>query len=211
MNKVYDNWERLVEATLRREQLKISGQRTPSDLSVESLSSSSFSFSASSGRVSSFNFSSLLIGESFSYHQILQATDYFNEYSNLIKRGHSGDLFYGILEGGTQVVVKKIDLTLVKSESAFISELETLGKVSHSSRLVPLLGHCLDKEKEKFLVYKYMPNRDVLTSLYSELDSEDDDLLSPSLDWKTRLKIATGAAEGLFYLHHQCVPPLVHR
>ncbi|KAL3515184.1 hypothetical protein ACH5RR_022086 [Cinchona calisaya] len=204
MTRVYDNWERLVHATLEREELKLIGQRTPSDLSLASLSSSSFNFSpsASPARVSS---STLLLGESFSYHQILQATDHFNEYSNLIKHGHSGDLFYGILEGGTQIVVKKIHLSLIKNE------LDVFGKVS-CYRLVPLLGHCLEKGDEKFLVYKYMPNRDLSTLLYSELDSEDvDDLLLPLLDWKTRLKIAVGVAEGLFYLHQQSVPPLVHR
>ncbi|XP_027112283.1 probable LRR receptor-like serine/threonine-protein kinase At2g16250 [Coffea arabica] len=211
MSRVYDNWERLVRATLRREELKLSGQRTPSELSLASLSaSSSFSFTASSARISSFNFSSFLAGESFSYHQILLATDYFNESSNLIKHGHSGDLFYGTLQGGTPVVVKKIDLSLVKNESYFVEQLEIFGKLSHS-RLVPLLGHCLDQGDDKFLVYKYMSNKDLSTSLILELDSEDDDLLLPTLDWKTRLKIATGVAEALFYLHHQCIPPLVHR
>lgn len=211
MSRIYDNWERLVTATLRREELKLTGQRTPSDISLASLSeSSSFSFAASSARVSSFNFSSLLVGESFPYHQLLIATDYFNESSNLIKHGHSGDLFYGILQGGTPVVVKKIDPSLVKDESDFVAQLEIFGKLSHS-RLVPLLGHCLDKGDDKFLVYKYMCNRDLCTSLFLELDSEDDDLLLLPLDWKTRLKIATGVAEALFYLHHQCVPPLVHR
>ena len=211
MSRVYDNWERLVRATLRREELKLSGQRTPSELSLASLSaSSSFSFTASSARISSFNFSSFLAGESFSYHQILLATDYFNESSNLIKHGHSGDLFYGTLQGGTPVVVKKIDLSLVKNESYFVEQLEIFGKLSHSG-LVPLLGHCLDQGDDKFLVYKYMSNKDLSTSLILELDSEDDDLLLPTLDWKTRLKIATGVAEALFYLHHQCIPPLVHR
>ncbi|KAE8730343.1 Receptor-like protein kinase HSL1 [Hibiscus syriacus] len=31
------------------------------------------------------------------------------------------------------------------------------------------------------------------------------------LDWPTRYKIALDAAEGLSYLHHDCVPPIVHR
>uniref|UniRef100_A0A2P2IQC8 non-specific serine/threonine protein kinase n=1 Tax=Rhizophora mucronata TaxID=61149 RepID=A0A2P2IQC8_RHIMU len=32
-----------------------------------------------------------------------------------------------------------------------------------------------------------------------------------SLNWPTRYKIALDAAEGLSYLHHDCVPPIVHR
>jgi kinase len=31
------------------------------------------------------------------------------------------------------------------------------------------------------------------------------------LDWPTRYKIALASAEGLSYLHHDCVPPIVHR
>lgn len=31
------------------------------------------------------------------------------------------------------------------------------------------------------------------------------------LDWNTRIKIATGAAKGLEYLHEKANPPLIHR
>ncbi|XP_054795769.1 probable LRR receptor-like serine/threonine-protein kinase At2g16250 [Prosopis cineraria] len=144
------------------------------------------------------------MGESFSYEQILYLTGNFAE-ANIIKHGHSGDLFKGTLEGEVSVVVKKVDLNLVKGES-FKLELELLSKVSHK-RLVPLLGHCLENENEKFLVYKYMPNRDLATCLHRVSGSDDKE---PPLDWITRLKIAIGAAEGLYYMH-ECSPPLVHR
>ncbi|KAE8708367.1 putative LRR receptor-like serine/threonine-protein kinase [Hibiscus syriacus] len=150
------------------------------------------------------NFSSL--GDLFAYQQLLEATGDFTD-ANLIKHGHSGDLFRGILEGGLPVVIKRIDLQSIKKE-AYLSELEFFSKVSHP-RIVPLLGHCLERENEKFLVYKYMPNGDLSSSLYRKNNPEDDSL--QSLDWITRLKIAIGAAEGLSYLHHECTPPLVHR
>ncbi|KAL2512243.1 putative LRR receptor-like serine/threonine-protein kinase [Abeliophyllum distichum] len=153
----------------------------------------------------SLNFSSL--GDSFTYQQILQATAEFGD-ANLIKHGHSGDLFRGILEGGIQIVIKKIDLQSSVKKESYMLELDLFGKVSHP-RLVPLLGHCLENENEKFLVYKYMPNGDLSSSLFKKTDSDDDSL--QSLDWITRLKIAIGAAEGLSYLHHECTPPLVHR
>ncbi|XP_007042189.2 PREDICTED: probable LRR receptor-like serine/threonine-protein kinase At2g16250 [Theobroma cacao] len=150
------------------------------------------------------NLSSL--GDLFTYQQLLQATGDFSD-ANLIKHGHSGDLFRGILEGGSPVVIKRIDLQSIKKE-AYLLELDFFSKVSHT-RVVPLLGHCLEKENEKFLVYKYMPNGDLSSSLYRKNSLEDDSL--QSLDWITRLKIAIGAAEGLSYLHHECMPPLVHR
>ncbi|KAJ8572265.1 hypothetical protein K7X08_008776 [Anisodus acutangulus] len=150
------------------------------------------------------NFSSL--GDAFTHQQILQATGEFSD-ANLMKHGHSGDLFRGTLEGGTLIVVKRIDVHSTRKES-YLSELDFFSKVSHS-RLVPFMGHCLENENEKFLVYKYMPNGDLSSSLFRKNNSDDDSL--QSLDWITRLKIAIGAAEGLSYLHHECNPPLVHR
>ncbi|CAK7329701.1 unnamed protein product [Dovyalis caffra] len=152
----------------------------------------------------SIDFSSF--GETFTYQQLLLATGDFSDL-NLIKHGHSGDLYKGILESGIPVVIKRIDLQSQRKE-AYLLELDCFSKVSHP-RLVPLLGHCLEKENEKFLIYKHMPNGDLSSSLYRKTNSEDDSL--KSLDWITRLKIAIGAAEGLSYLHHECTPSIVHR
>lgn len=146
------------------------------------------------------------VGDSFTYEQLLRATGNFSE-TNLIKKGHSGDLFKGTLAGGTTVVVKKVSLHSFKKES-YMMELDLFSRVSHA-RLVPLLGQCLEHETEKLLVYKYMVCGDLASSLHRVTDLEDDSL--QSLDWITRLKIAIGAAEGLSYLHHECNPPLVHR
>ncbi|XP_015952008.1 probable LRR receptor-like serine/threonine-protein kinase At2g16250 [Arachis duranensis] len=103
---------------------------------------------------------------------------------------------------------KRIDIRSTQKD-AYLSELDFFNKVSHP-RFVPLLGHCLETENEKFLIYKAMPNGDLSSCLhYKKTVSEDDKL--KSLDWITRLKIATGAAEALAYLHHECNPPIVHR
>nr|XP_043626011.1 probable LRR receptor-like serine/threonine-protein kinase At2g16250 [Erigeron canadensis] len=145
------------------------------------------------------------LGELFTYEKIVSATNDFND-ANFIKNGHSGDIFKGVLEGGTHIIVKRVDVHSGKIISAL--ELDLYSKISHP-RLIPLLGHCLENEKEKFLIYKYMPKGDLSSSLYTKNCSDDDTL--KSLDWITRLKIAIGAAEGLSYLHHECSPPVVHR
>lgn len=147
-----------------------------------------------------------LMVDSFSYDQLLQATSGFSD-TNLMKHGHSGDIFSGKLEDGVSVVVKRVDMRNLRKD-CYVKELELYGKGEHT-RLVPLLGHCLGHETEKLLVYKYMPNGDLSNSLFRATSLEDSDL--QSLDWITRLKIAIGAAEGLVYLHHECNPPVVHR
>ncbi|XP_024518615.1 probable LRR receptor-like serine/threonine-protein kinase At2g16250 [Selaginella moellendorffii] len=148
------------------------------------------------------------IGEAFSFAQLQRSTQDFNPV-NLIKAGHTGDLYRGILDGGLLVVVKRVDVTSLKKDF-LLSELEFFSKASHT-RLVPLLGHCLERENEKFLVYKYMQHGDLARALHRKIvPSPPKDILQ-SLDWITRLKIAIGAAEGLSYLHHECSPALVHR
>ena len=55
----------------------------------------------------------------------------------------------------------------------------------------------------KMLVYEYMPKGSLGDMLHSSKGG--------LLDWPTRYKIVVDAAEGLSYLHHDCVPPIVHR
>lgn len=147
-----------------------------------------------------------LPGEGYSYEQLLRATEEFSG-KNLIKHGHTGVLYKGTLENGTAIVVKKVEVNLVKGNSHMV-ELELFGRPSYF-RLVPFLGHCLEQDDVKFLVYKYMPNGDLSNAFYRKTRLGEDGL--QSLDWITRLKIAIGVAEALCYLHYECNPPLVHR
>ncbi|KAI3959005.1 hypothetical protein MKX01_023681 [Papaver californicum] len=146
------------------------------------------------------------LGETFTHEELQKATGEFSDL-NLIKHGHPGELFQGVLENGYPVVMKKIDVHLAKKDPHMV-EIELFSRASHT-RLVPFLGHCLDHEHEKLLVYKYMSNGDLTNSLYRNMKKEDGTM--QSLDWITRLKIAIGAAEGLSFLHHECSPPIVQQ
>ncbi|XP_042401649.1 probable LRR receptor-like serine/threonine-protein kinase At2g16250 isoform X1 [Zingiber officinale] len=151
--------------------------------------------------------SSATPGDGFSYDQLLKATSGFSA-AKLIKNGHSGDLYRGVLEDGKEIVVKRIDLQFARGES-YLAELNLLDSVSGAARLVPFLGSCSEKENVKLLVYEYMKNGDLTAALYRKSEVDGDD--SRTLDWIKRLKIAIGVAEGLCFLHHDSNPPLVHR
>ncbi|XP_023527639.1 probable serine/threonine-protein kinase PBL7 isoform X2 [Cucurbita pepo subsp. pepo] len=74
----------------------------------------------------------------------------------------------------------------------------------HHPNLVNLIGYCADGD-QRLLIYEYM-----------RLGALDDHLhdISPGtkvLDWNTRMKIATGAARGLEYLHDKASPPVIYR
>ena len=143
------------------------------------------------------------IAGEFSYEELVHATGGFSD-DKLIKHGHSGDIYHGALENGSHVIVKKVRSNGVNKHA---SELDFYMRYSHD-RIIPLLGY-LSKDDEQFLAYKYMPKGDLTNALHKNPVDTADGL--PSLDWITRLKIATGVAEAMCFLHDECSPPLVHR
>lgn len=150
------------------------------------------------------------VGDSFTYDQLLCATSNFSD-ENLIKKGHSGDLYQGQLENRTRVVVKRIGVRVERRDASIAAELELFAKGANH-RLVPFLGHCVDGQDESFLVYRFLPNGDLATVLHRKLQKEEEgEEEVQSIDWIKRLKIATGVAEALCYLHNECNPPIVHR
>jgi hypothetical protein len=132
---------------------------------------------------------------------------------NVIGSGSSGKVYKVVLRNGEAVAVKKIwGGVRVETESgdveknqfqdnAFDAEVETLGKIRHKN--IVKLWCCCTTRDCKLLVYEYMPNGSLGDMLHSSKGG--------LLDWPTRYKIALDAAEGLSYLHHDCVPPIVHR
>ncbi|KAK8466263.1 hypothetical protein PHAVU_008G044701 [Phaseolus vulgaris] len=55
-----------------------------------------------------------------------------------------------------------------------------------------------------FLIYEYMEKGSLFSVLY-------DDMEAMEFDWKRRVNTMKGIAHALSYLHHDCVPPIVHR
>ncbi|XP_077217679.1 uncharacterized protein LOC143852132 [Tasmannia lanceolata] len=135
---------------------------------------------------------------------------------NMIGSGGSGKVYRIALGNGSRhiVAVKKIwnnrNLDL-KLEKEFHAEVEILGKIRHSN-IVKLLC-CIWSVDSKLLVYEYMEKGSLDSWLHNKTNRS---MLSVPeqirpLDWPTRLQIAIGAAQGLFYMHHSCTPPIVHR
>lgn len=147
---------------------------------------------------------------SFSEYEILGALDE----DNVIGSGSSGKVYKVVLSNGDAVAVKKLwggskkgedgDLengSVSVRDNGFEAEVETLGKIRHKN--IVRLWCCCSTRMCKLLVYEYMPNGSLGDLLHSSK--------SGLLDWPTRYKIAVDAAEGLAYLHHDCVPAIVHR
>ncbi|KAK1263558.1 Serine/threonine-protein kinase BRI1-like 2 [Acorus gramineus] len=135
------------------------------------------------------------------FSQLVEATDGFSA-ASLVGSGGFGEVFKARLKDGSCVAVKKLVRLSYQGDREFAAEMETLGKIKHR-HLVPLLGYCKVGE-ERLLVYEFM-----------EFGSLEDVLHDKkgvvALDWDARVKVAMGAAKGLCFLHHNCIPHIIHR
>ncbi|RHN72202.1 putative protein kinase RLK-Pelle-LRR-Xb-1 family [Medicago truncatula] len=86
-----------------------------------------------------------------------------------------------------------------------MAEMETLEKINHKN-LVPLLGYCKVGE-ERLLVYEYMEYGSLEEMLHRRIKTCDRRILT----WEERKTIARGAAKGLCFLHHNCIPHIIHK
>ncbi|KAI6688621.1 hypothetical protein NL676_025449 [Syzygium grande] len=137
------------------------------------------------------------------FAHLLEATNGFSSES-LIGSGGFGGVYKARLKDGHVVAIKKLAHVTGQGDREFMAEMETIGKIKHRN-LVPLLGYCNIGE-ERLLVYEYMK----WGSLESVLHNRPKGMAS-NLDWETRKKIAIDSARGLAFLHHSCIPHIIHR
>ncbi|XP_039031006.1 LRR receptor-like serine/threonine-protein kinase HSL2 [Hibiscus syriacus] len=121
---------------------------------------------------------------------------------NIIGMGGSGRVYKVELKKGQTVAVKRLWEVKPETDTVFKSETETLGRIRHGN-IVKLIMCCSD-EDVRLLVYEYMENGALGDFLHG-------DKSAGLLDWPKRFTIAIGAAQGIAYLHHDCVPAIVHR
>nr|APR64277.1 leucine-rich repeat family protein [Populus tomentosa] len=137
------------------------------------------------------------------FAHLLEATNGFSA-DSLIGSGGFGEVYKAQLKDGCVVAIKKLIHVTGQGDREFMAEMETIGKIKHRN-LVPLLGYCKIGE-ERLLVYEYMK----WGSLESVLHDRSKGGCS-RLDWAARKKIAIGSARGLAFLHHSCIPHIIHR
>ncbi|CAN6442252.1 unnamed protein product [Victoria cruziana] len=120
---------------------------------------------------------------------------------NVIGKGCSGIVYKAEMSNGEVIAVKKLWKSKKEEEvfDAFASEIQILGHIRHRN-IVKLLGYCSNR-CVNLLLYNYIPNGNLQQLLQD----------NRNLDWETRYKIAVGSAQGLSYLHHDCLPAILHR
>ncbi|KAG6512451.1 brassinosteroid LRR receptor kinase BRL1-like [Zingiber officinale] len=137
------------------------------------------------------------------FAHLLEATNGFSA-DSLIGSGGFGEVYKARLKDGTVVAIKKLIHVTGQGDREFTAEMETIGKIKHRN-LVPLLGYCKIGE-ERLLVYEYMKFGSLDVLLHEKVKGG-----AIKLDWAVRKKIAIGSARGLAFLHHNCMPHIIHR
>ncbi|CAJ2664532.1 unnamed protein product [Trifolium pratense] len=138
--------------------------------------------------------------KAFAFKDLRNATKNFSN-DCLIGQGGFGYVYKGWIDcrslkaakpgSGTAVAVKKLKPEGFQGHKEWLSELNYLGQLHHPN-LVKLTGYCLDGDN-RLLVYEYMPNGSLEDHLFRKG--------TRVLPWATRIKVATGAARGLTFLH----------
>ncbi|KAF8116524.1 hypothetical protein N665_0017s0079 [Sinapis alba] len=135
------------------------------------------------------------------FKDLYYATKGFKE-KNLLGSGGFGSVYKGVMPKTTkEIAVKRVSNQSQQGLKEFVSEIMTIGRMSHRN-LVPLLGYCR-RRKELLLVYDYMPNGSLDKYLYNSPEV--------TLEWKHRIKVIKGVASALFYLHEDWEQVVIHR
>ncbi|XP_058099193.1 G-type lectin S-receptor-like serine/threonine-protein kinase LECRK2 [Magnolia sinica] len=134
---------------------------------------------------------------SFSYSELVKATDDFKEE---VGRGGFGTVYKGVLYNShMKVAVKKLEKLVEEGEREFRTEMRVIGKIHHRN-LVRLLGFC-DEGSVRLLVYEFISNGSLANLLFKAQSRPQ---------WNERLRIALDVARGIFYLHEECEPRVIH-
>uniref|UniRef100_A0A804MRK4 non-specific serine/threonine protein kinase n=1 Tax=Zea mays TaxID=4577 RepID=A0A804MRK4_MAIZE len=137
----------------------------------------------------------------YDFSQIADATVNFSP-KNMIGEGGFGPVYKGVLTDGQEVAIKRLSARSRQGLVEFKNEIQVIAKLQHRN-LVRLLGCCIHEE-EKMLVYEYLTNKSLDHFIF-------DPIRQASLDWKRRIKIVDGIAQGLLYLHNLSRIRIIHR
>nr|XP_010921667.1 putative receptor protein kinase ZmPK1 [Elaeis guineensis] len=132
----------------------------------------------------------------FAYKELKKAT---GKFMDEIGRGGSGVVYKGVLDDKRVVAVKKL-VDAIQGELG--AEMSLIGRIYHKN-LVRIWGFC-SEGAHNLLVTEYVANGSLDKHIFGEHGT------ASVLGWSERFKIALGVAQGLAYLHHECLEWVIH-
>ncbi|KAH8968226.1 hypothetical protein BDL97_03G118000 [Sphagnum fallax] len=139
----------------------------------------------------------------YSYNVLKVATKDFH-HDNKLGQGAFGTVYKGTLLDGTNLAIKLLNTQSHQNIDDFLNEVVSITGIKHKN-LVKLKGCCLHGT-QRLLVYELVEKKNLAEALWG---SEGENTIF--LDWPTRFHICVGIARGLFYLHEELQPCIIHR
>ncbi|CAM6027539.1 unnamed protein product [Sphagnum balticum] len=139
----------------------------------------------------------------YSYNVLKVATRDFH-HDNKLGQGAFGIVYKGTLLDGTNLAIKLLNTQSNQNIDDFLNEVVSITGIKHKN-LVKLKGCCLHGT-HRLLVYELVEKKNLAEALWG---SEGESTIF--LDWPTRFHICVGIARGLFYLHEELQPCIIHR
>nr|GMD85131.1 MDIS1-interacting receptor like kinase 2-like [Ipomoea batatas] len=140
------------------------------------------------------------------YESIIEATGNFDSIYCIGEGGHAR-VYRAELPSGQIVAIKRFNNAIGQEDErcelkSFSNEVRTLTEIRHRN-IVKLYGFCAS-ERNSFLIYEYLEGGSLAHIL-------NDGEKAMELGWMKRINVVKAVAKALSYIHHDCLPPIVHR
>ncbi|KAL2634115.1 hypothetical protein R1flu_005594 [Riccia fluitans] len=148
----------------------------------------------------------------FTVEELAKITYDFHD-SHIIGVGGFGKVYWGLLDDGRVVAIKRASPDGLQGHSEFRNEITLLSRLHHR-HLVKLEGFCAEKDFQ-LLVFEFMKGGNLSNHLYGDRKNEENVKIKEG--WFTplprykRVEIAYQVALGLEYLHSFAEPTVIHR
>ncbi|RHN74768.1 putative protein kinase RLK-Pelle-LRR-XIIIa family [Medicago truncatula] len=140
--------------------------------------------------------------KSLTTDMVLKKTQKLNN-KDIIGSGGYGVVYELKLDDSAAFAVKRLNRGTAERDKCFERELQAMADIKHRN-VVALHGY-YTAPHYNLLIYELMPNGSLDSFLHGR------SMNKKILDWPTRQRIALGAARGISYLHHDCIPHIIHR
>ncbi|KAJ7961053.1 Receptor-like kinase [Quillaja saponaria] len=143
----------------------------------------------------------LVFFEACSYNFDLE--DLLRASAEVLGKGSYGTTYKAILEEGMTVVVKRLKEVVI-GKKEFEQRMETVRRLGQHPNVIPLRAYYYSKD-EKLMVYDYMTAGNLSRLLHGNMEAE-----GTPLDWRSRVKILLGAANGVAHIHSESGGKSIH-